>query len=241
MLVTNFRFKYVVYRLMCGVFQALDVARIHPVRERALRALEDSVDFIDEHMPDAVGFETQKEVTEYALKQARTSGHFLEFGVFTGGTIRFMAKRLGKQVILHGFDSFQGLPEDWSGFSLGKAAFDVGGRLPSVPPQVKLHPGWFDQSLPVWLAEHPGPVSFIHVDCDLYSSTKTIFDLLGDRLQAGTIILFDEYFNYANWREHEHKAFLELVERRQLQFSYLAYARQQVVVRIDALATTGPQ
>ena len=234
MLVTNFRFKYFVYRVMCGLYQAFDVARIHPVRERALRALEDTVDYIDGHLPDAVGFETQKEVTEHALKQIKVAGYYLEFGVFTGGTIRFMAKRVGANSI-HGFDSFQGLPEDWSGFQLGTAAFDVGGRLPKVPSNVKLYPGWFDKSLPPWLAQNSGPIAFMHIDCDLYPSTKTIFDLLADRLQAGTIILFDEYFNYANWRNHEYKAFQELVSARRLRYTYLAYARQQVVVRIESL------
>jgi len=234
MLVTNFRFKYFVYRVMCGLFQALDVARIHPVRERALRALTDTVDYIDERLPDAVGFETQKEVTEYALQQVKVSGHYLEFGVFTGGTTRFMAGRIGGNV-LHGFDSFEGLPEDWGGFQLGKAAFDVGGKLPKVPSNVRLHPGWFDQSLPPWCARNPGRVAFMHIDCDLYSSTKTIFDLLGDRLQPGTIILFDEYFNYPNWRNHEFKAFGELVTARNIGYTYLAYARQQVVIRIDSI------
>lgn len=235
MLVTNFRFKYFVYRIMCGIFQGIDVARIHPVRERALRALDDTVNFIDEHMPEAIGFETQKEVTEYALARIKVPGHHMEFGVFTGGTTRFIAGRLPDKVIYHGFDSFQGLPEDWSGFVLGKAAFDVGGKLPKVPANVELHAGWFDDSLPQWLGDHPGPVAFMHVDCDLYSSTKTIFNLLGDRLQPGTIILFDEYFNFAGWRQHEHKAFVELIEERNLKVTYLAYARQQVVARIDEI------
>lgn len=234
MLVTNFRFKYVVYRVMCGLFQALDVARIHPVCERALRALNDTVDYIDEFLPDAVGFETQKEVTEYALKQVLVKGHYLEFGVFTGGTIKFMAKRVNGAVI-HGFDSFEGLPEDWGGFQLGKAAFDVGGRLPKVPGNVRLYRGWFNQSLPPWCENNPGLIAFIHIDCDLYSSTKIIFDLLGERLQKGTIILFDEYFNYPNWRNHEFKAFQELVVKRKMTYTYLAYARQQVVVRIDSI------
>jgi hypothetical protein len=236
MLVTNFKFKYLVYRVMCGLFQALDVARIHPVRERAIRALNDTVDYIDEYMPDAVGFETQKDATVYALQQVKVAGHYLEFGVFTGGTIRFMAKRVGGSVI-HGFDSFEGLPEDWGGFQLGKAAFDVGGKLPSVPDNVKLYPGWFNVSLPPWCAGNPGPIAFMHIDCDLYSSTKTIFELLVDRLQPGTIILFDEYFNYPNWRSHEFKAFQELVNTCKISYTYLAYARQQVVVRIDSIGT----
>src|SRR4029079_12981242 len=102
-------------------------------------------------------------------------------------TISFMAKKLRKWK-LHGFDSFEGLPEAWSGFSLGAAAFSVNGRLPKVTSNVTLHRGWFNESLPVWLKDHPGPVSLMHIDCDLYSSTKTIFDLLGDRLQPGSLL-----------------------------------------------------
>ena len=235
MLVTNFKFKYFVYRVMCGIYQAFDVARIHPVRQRAMRALEDTVNFIDKNMDESVGFETQREVTEYALTKVKVSGHHIEFGVFSGGTTRFIANKIGKQITYHGFDSFEGLPEDWSGFVLGKAAFDLGGKLPKVPPNVKLHVGWFDQSLPIWLEANQGSIAFMHIDCDLYSSTKTIFDLLASRIQAGTIILFDEYFNYAGWRQHEHKAFMEMVQQQKIKFTYLAYARQQVVVRIESI------
>jgi hypothetical protein len=51
----------------------------------------------------------------------------------------------------------------------------------------------------------------------------------------GTIILFDEYFNYPNWEKHEFKAFQELVAERRMKYTYLGYARQQVVVRIDSV------
>lgn len=235
MLVTNFRFKYVVYRIVCAAYQMLDVARIHPVRERALRALKESVDYIDEKLPQAVGFETQKELIDYALRRLPGAGHLTEFGVYTGGTIRYMAKRV-KGRVLHGFDGFQGLPEDWGGFSLDSTAFDVRGRLPAVPANVALHPGWFQDTLPGWLEQHPGPIAFMHVDCDLYSSTKTIFDLAGGRLAAGSLILFDEYFNYPNWRVHEFKAFQEFVAASGAEYEYLAYARQQVLVRITSAA-----
>ena len=231
MLVTNFRFKYIVYRVMCAAYQALDVARIHPVRERALRALKETVDYIDEKLPDAIGFETQKELIDYALRRVPATGHLTEFGVYTGGTIRYIAKRIGGRTI-HGFDGFQGLPEDWGGFSLDSTAFDNRGRLPAVPANVVLHAGWFQDTLPGWLERNPGAIAFMHVDCDLYSSTKTIFDLAGARLAPGSLILFDEYFNYANWREHEFKALQEFVAATGVRYEYLAYARQQVLVRI---------
>lgn len=234
MLVTNFRLKYVLYKIICGFYQAVDIGRIHPARERSLRALQRTVDYIEKAMPDALGFDSQRELIEYSLGAASVNGHYLEFGVFTGGTIRFMAKRVSDRVF-HGFDSFEGLPEAWSGFNLGTKAFDVGGKLPRVPANVRLHRGWFENSIPEWLKANPGPIAFMHVDCDLYSSTVTMFQLLADRMVPGTIILFDEYFNYPNWEQHEFKAFRELVDARNIRYRYLAFARQQVAVRIEAI------
>jgi hypothetical protein len=110
------------------------------------------------------------------------------------------------------------------GFNLGRRAFNVEGRLPHV-----------DDSQPLWLSANPGPVTFIHVDCDPFSSTRTIFQLLEDRIVSGTIILFDEYFNNPNWERHEFKAFHELVAEWQIKYTYLGYARQRVLVGIDSV------
>jgi hypothetical protein len=49
----------------------------------------------------------------------------------------------------------------------------------------------------------------------------------------GTIILFDEYFNYPNWEQHEYKALQEFVKARGIAYRYLAFARQQVAIRIE--------
>ncbi len=237
MLVTNFRLKYFLYKIVCGYYQLLDVGRIHPMRERSLRALNRTVDYIEAKMPDALGFDTQRELLEYCLAQRPTDGHCLEFGVFTGGTIRFTAARVGGRTI-HGFDSFEGLPEAWGGFNLGKGAFDVKGRLPRVPANVTLHRGWFDNTIPPWLVSNAGPLAFVHIDCDLYSSTQTIFKLLKDRFAPGTIILFDEYFNYPNWERQEYQAFQEFIAENNIRYTYLGFARQQVAVRIDAIGAT---
>jgi len=231
MLVTNFRLKAFLYRIVCACYQVADVGRIHPMRERSLRALQRTVDYIERAMPDALGLESQRDLIEFALGASKVDGHYLEFGVYTGGTIRFIAKRIGGRLI-HGFDSFEGLPEVWSGFNLADRAFNVKGRLPRVPANVRLHPGWFDKSLPEWLSANPGPVAFIHIDCDLYSSTRTIFSLIAERMVPGTVILFDEYFNFPNWEEHEHKAFLEFVAAHRVECRYLAFARQQLAVEI---------
>jgi Methyltransferase domain len=234
MLITNFRLKYVLYKIVCAAYQLADVGRIHPTRERALRALQRTVDYIERAMPDALGLESQRELIDFILQAICAEGYCLEFGVFTGGTIRYIAKRISPRTA-HGFDSFEGIAEGWSGFSLANKTFDVKSRPPRMPGNVQLHRGYFDASLPQWLADNPGPVAFVHVDCNLYSSTKTVLDLLAPRFVPGSVILFDEYFNYPGWEQHEFKAFQEFVSANAIKYDYLAFARQQVGVRITSI------
>jgi hypothetical protein len=63
----------------------------------------------------------------------------------------------------------------------------------------------------------------MHVDCDLYSSTKSVLNALGAQLVPGSVIVFDEYWNYPGWRQHEHRAFQELVASRGLRYRYEAF------------------
>lgn len=155
---------------------------------------------------------------------------YLEFGVYTGTTINHIAKLIDDTV--YGFDSFKGLPENWrSGY--GEGTFRIDG-LPEVEKNVKLIPGWFDETLPEFLEDHKENVAFIHVDSDLYSSAKIIFTYLKDRIVSGTIIVFDEYFNYPGWRDGEYKAFKEFINETGKKFRYLAYVEisEQVAVEI---------
>ncbi len=108
--------------------------------------------------------------------------------------------------------------------------------MPKVPPNVSFEVGLFDETLPDFLERHSNPVAFLHVDCDLYSSTCTIFKNIGPRLQPGCIVLFDEYYNFPRWQEHEFRAFREYVDRSGVTYSYVGWAAtsQQAAVRIDS-------
>ena len=64
----------------------------------------------------------------------------------------------------------------------------------------------------------------MNVDCDIYSSTRTIFDYVGDRLVPGSIIIFDEYISNPNWRNDEYKAFQELVTERNIKYEYILFS-----------------
>jgi hypothetical protein len=196
-------------------------------------ALRESVSYIRERLPDAVVCNDRRALHRLALERVTIEGLFLELGVKRGGSIRDIAGLTDHTI--HGFDSFQGLPEDWGGTTLQRGRFSTGGKLPDVPRNVRLHPGWFKDSLPRFAAEHPEPVAFMHVDCDLYSSTRTVFECLGNRIVPGTVIVFDEYFNHPNWRDHEYKAFQEFVAAQRIEYRYLAFTARGGAV---ALAVT---
>jgi hypothetical protein len=164
------------------------------------------------------------------LANAPRAGLVLEFGVRFGASIRQIAALAQQDV--HGFDSFQGLPEDWHRESRG--SYTTGGALPAVPGNVVLHAGWFEDTLPPFLARHAGPVRFMNIDCDLYSSTVTILERLADRVVPGTVIVFDEYLGYEHWRDDEFRAFQEAVGRHGWRYEYLCFSfvTKQVAVRI---------
>ncbi|MGW5837753.1 class I SAM-dependent methyltransferase [Methylorubrum extorquens] len=191
-----------------------------------------SADYALEHMEKAERVPSLEAIIDFCLERAPGEGLMLEFGVFSGRTITHIANRKPSAKVF-GFDSFEGLPEDWVGsYTKGSFALD---RLPNVPGNVELVPGWFDRTLPSFCDGRRGSkISLLHVDCDLYSSTQTIFANLNDMIVPGTIILFDEYFNYPNWQKHEARAFAEFCKARDRQYEYIALVpnHQQVAVRI---------
>jgi predicted O-methyltransferase YrrM len=194
-----------------------------------LESKKETLDYLKRNMRAAPYFEKHPQLVRHVLALADKPGLVLELGVGRGKSIRWLGRYTDRPV--HGFDSFEGIPECWNGNPAGSFAQK---KLPRVPHNVALYRGMFDKSLPPFLEANKEPVSFLHVDCDLYGSTVTIFELLGSRLQPGAIILFDEYFNYPRWQEHEHKAFQEFVARSGVEYEYVAYSvtGQQVAVRI---------
>jgi hypothetical protein len=187
---------------------------------------------------------------------------FLEFGVHEGKDLVRMAYSLSQldnqqrtntgTTIIHGFDSFQGLPEDWNNgqnneddsLAFAAGAFDLDGVAPILSSvrqrlnlganeqdigatviNAKLHPGWFSDTIPSFLKEHPAPIAFVHADADLYASTMTFLDEICKQRQLvqGTVITFDEYANYENWQEGEYRAWKEICETYSIKFRYLCY------------------
>ncbi len=161
------------------------------------------------------------ELFERALKLVVGSQPlYLEFGVYEGRSMRWWSSHLtAPGASLVGFDSFQGLPEDW------RPGLDAGHFHTGNPPRidderVTFQVGWFDQTLPEFSwPEHDQLI--VNVDSDLYSSAVTVLEAVEPQLRPGSLIYFDEFPD----RDHEMRAFMELRSRSKLTFEPVALAR----------------
>jgi hypothetical protein len=200
-----------------------------------------SAKFEAEHLGDVANFKGRAQLYRWLLKQAGNDGLFLEFGVYKGDSINCLAG-LKTDVTWHGFDSFVGLPHAWT-LGARTGAFSTEGHQPAVRKNVKLIAGFFEDTLPPFVSQNrTKKIAVLHIDCDLYSSTKTILENVGPMLSPDSIIIFDEFFNYPGWAEQEYKAFMEYVAEHDVSFEYWGYVRTggQVAVRLAGRRSMNP-
>ena len=182
-----------------------------------------------------------------SLKQVILDGEILEFGVYTAGSTNIIAETF-KDRTIHGFDSFEGLPEDWavlnnevhnpSSLKRKKGYFAVD-NLPEVRSNVRLWKGWFDDTTPKYIEEiKPQQIAFLHVDGDLYSSARSNLYMLEKFIVKDTIICFDEFYpfgrkKYDTWEENEFKALKEWTNDFNREFEVISHnLHQQSTIRI---------
>jgi len=136
-------------------------------------------------------------------------GDFLEAGVWRGGCCILMRAVLAardcrdRRVWLA--DSFAGLPpSEWAedrNYAMDSSRLPVLAvtveevrenfrRFDLLNDTIRFLPGWFDESLP---GSKTGPLSLLRVDCDLYSSTKTVLEELYSRVSPGGWVIIDDY------------------------------------------------
>lgn len=195
------------------------------------------VHFVETTLNGAVPLESDAAVLRYASDRVTVDGVFVELGTGLGRTTNFIAALNPKKTI-YTFDSYLGHPAEWDKGDrvLPKDfyAWPPGEKLPLLLLNVKLSKGWFVDTLPPFVVLEERPVAFLHVDCEIYESTAQALDILGPKIIEGTVILFDEFYNYQNYRNHEYKAFQEFLEKYSFDAEYLAYNpfHEQVAVRI---------
>ena len=138
-------------------------------------------------------------------------GTWAEFGVADGSTLRRIAGMRGEARVW-GFDSFAGLPEEWvrKDDVIHRAGHFAQDRIPKIPG-AQLVVGWFEDTLPSW--KPPAPVTLVHVDCDLGSATRCVFDHVAPMLAPGAFVAFDEALEYPGFEEHEILALYEAEQK----------------------------
>ena len=171
-------------------------------------------------------------LNEYVKKSNYKNKLFLEFGTWKGESINILSKIM-PDVTFYGFDSFEGLPNTEGVWE--KKRFNENGKMPKVNKNVKLIKGYFDVTLPDFVKNHNEKIAFLHIDSDIYSSAKTIFDNLYHLIEPGTIIEFDEYYYYIGWREHEYKAFQEFCKKYNVKYEYIATFLHRMSVKIISI------
>lgn len=147
-----------------------------------------------------------------AEKTRLLPGIVMEFGVFEGVTLRHIAKEIGPSRRVTGFDTFKGLPDDW-GRLLEKGTFAT--DVPSLEgfSNAALEVGRIEDTLPALLARDGQPVSMVHIDCPYYAINIFILEQVLPRMPEGSVVVFDEYYGYPSFKDHEFRAWAEIRAR----------------------------
>lgn len=165
-----------------------------------------------------------------ALTFNQIDGDYVEFGSHGGVTFRLAYNQINQrrfQRHMWAFDSFQGLPE-WTSPKDEHPIWRKGAMATSenefhdichshgIPRErYTVVPGFYDETLPAMPADSmPTNIALAYIDCDLFSSTKTVLEFLEPRLKHGMILAFDDYFCWsATQISGERMAFLELMSK----------------------------
>ncbi|MDN5288887.1 MAG: hypothetical protein JWR38_5161 [Mucilaginibacter sp.] len=173
------------------------------------------------------------EYLSFCINNVTVDGLWLEFGVGSGKSLSFIAEHKPANII-YGFDSFHGLPDDWALSEqriYKKSTYSRNGVAPVLAVKnAEIITGLFTETLDSFCRLYSAKCAFIHIDCDLYSSTIEVLNTLHKhaKLIAGTVILFDELYNYPFFREYEYKAFEEFFGLSGLNYQWIAHTESAV-------------
>jgi hypothetical protein len=198
-------------------------------------SLEASYEYFKKYFKNVI-FLKDKKIKTYAISKALTLGNdglYIEFGVHKGRSVNFFSKYLGNKNI-YAFDSFLGLREDWKGTQATKGTFDLKGKIPKLNYNVIPIKGWIQDTLPSFLLNNKEKkINFIHMDVDTYESTVFILKEIKPYLTKGSVILFDELYNYINWQENEYKALTEVFNESE--YKYIAFSKEGAEVILEII------
>jgi len=175
-------------------------------------------------------------------------GLYLDFGTLTGTCANAIADLIPDRTV-YGFDSWKGYPDTHGIFQKGEWALPIPNNKDdiidrkseyTVRDNVKLIIGYFEDTLIDFLKKQNKNIALLHIDCDLYSSTKFVLSECINYIKSGTIIQFNgffqrwlitEYMNYGPradrvnreivyWLTDEFNAWNDFVKEFNVEFEY---------------------
>lgn len=132
------------------------------------QATKEAVEFYHDHMHNTQVFNNKESMLDFELKNVTKDGLYLEFGVAKAKHTNYIANKIQLDII-HGFDSFLGFPEYFD--DTGSDYHNYNGKPPNVKKNVILHNGYFEDTLPEFSKNNNQKITYLDIDCDLYSST----------------------------------------------------------------------
>lgn len=147
--------------------------------------------------------------------------NYVEFGVAAGHSFKWwLEQNKNANSKFYGFDTFDGLPEDWGPFK--KGSFTNNNALPEINDgRGKFYTGLFQQTVPGFVKELDNTKrNVLMMDADLYSATLYALTSLAPYLKKGDIIFFDEFVVPT----HEFKAYSDFVASYYINLELIAAA-----------------
>ena len=165
---------------------------------------------------------------DHMISLSKKNRPFYEFGVWRGDAFRYLIKTFKEG---YGFDTFEGLPEDWHNEKAGTYTSD--GNVPEIKDG-KFIVGKFEDTLPGFFAETRPMASIINFDADLYSSTICALNYAKPVIDKHTILIFDEFLSNENWEQDEFKALEEFCANNHYAYDVLAisFFTKQTAIKI---------
>jgi hypothetical protein len=177
------------------------------------------------------GREYHKFIIERAKENHQLNKSFyLEFGVHKGDSINFFSNYVNT---IYGFDSFEGLREDWKGTPLSKGTFNLNKEIPKLNKNVIPVVGWVQDTLVPFLEKEKPEINFLHLDLDTYESTKFVLTKVKPYLVKDCIIAFDELYNTYGWEEGEYKALKETFNNNEYRYLCFCIDGAQAAIQIN--------
>lgn len=154
---------------------------------------------------------------------------YFEFGVCGGSSFKWwLEHNSSPDSRFYGFDTFEGLPEDFGPFAKGTMAAALE-SLDIKDPRASFYKGLFQDTLNPFLEQYKNNrKKLVHMDADIFSATLFSLSQLYKYFNDGDIIMFDEFAVPT----HEFRAFKIFTESFYVNYEVIAAANNYLFLAV---------